>query len=102
MRLLTNFSGQKGRALFMVALIATMHSSAFALGGLDKAAGAAEEIKDGMFALLGIFAGLYLMYLGLMAWTEKKSWSDFGWGVVHVAAVGAAGVLADWAWTAFI
>lgn len=76
-------------------------TSAFALGGLDKAASTATEIKTGLYTLVGIAALIYMIYLGIMAMTEKKSWSDFGWGVVHVAAVGGAVALATWAWSLF-
>ena len=42
-----------------------------------------------------------IFWLGMMAFTEKKSWSDFGWGVVHVSLVGASVALGQWAWTVF-
>lgn len=76
-------------------------TNALALGGLDKAKSTAEEIKTGLYALVGIVGLIYMIYLGVMAMTEKKSWSDFGWGVVHVAAVGGAVAMATWAWTLF-
>lgn len=84
-----------------VITIAILSSPAFALGGLDKAKQTASEIQTGVFALVSVLAILYLIYLGVMAFTEKKSWADFGWGVVHIAAVGSAVALASWAWTAF-
>ncbi|MCW5223653.1 hypothetical protein D5041_21410 (plasmid) [Verminephrobacter aporrectodeae subsp. tuberculatae] len=81
--------------------IAAMQSSAFALGGLEKAKSAAESIKTGLYALVGVVAIIYLIYLGVMAFTEKKSWADFGWGVMYVSLVGAATALGSWAWTLF-
>lgn len=81
--------------------VAAMQSNAFALGGLDKAKDTADEVKTGLFALVGVIALLYMIYLGVMAFTEKKSWSDFGWGAVHVSAVGGAVALGSWAWTLF-
>lgn len=81
--------------------LALIQSSAFALGGLDKATSAASDVKTGLFALVGVVGIIYLIYLGAMAFTEKKSWSDFGWGVIHIAVVGGAGALASWAWSLF-
>lgn len=80
---------------------ALMTSNAFALGGLDTANSTAADVRTGVYALVGTLAGVYLLYLGIMAKTERKSWADFGWGVVHVAAVGGSLALATWAWSLF-
>ena len=88
--------------LITTATLATLSNPAFAaLGGLTSAQTAAGEIKTGLFALVGVVAVIYMIYLGVMAFTEKKSWSDFGWGVVHVSFVGGSVALAGWAWTLF-
>lgn len=89
---------QKATAALVLAVIS---SPTWALGGLDKAKTSADEIKTGLFALVGVIALIYMIYLGVMAFTEKKSWSDFGWGVVHVSAVGGAVALGSWAWSLF-
>ena len=84
-----------------VLTIAAMNSNAFALGGLEKAQSAADDVKTGLFAVVGVVALIYMTYLGVMAFTEKKSWSDFGWGIVHVGAVGGSVQLGSWGWTLF-
>jgi glucose-6-phosphate-specific signal transduction histidine kinase len=89
------------KKLALVIAVAAVQSNAFALGGLDKANSAAEDIKTGLYALVGVIALIYMIYLGVMAFTEKKSWSDFGWGVVHVSVVGGAVALGTWAWALF-
>ncbi|MRD49385.1 hypothetical protein GHT07_19080 [Caenimonas koreensis DSM 17982] len=89
------------RKMALAITVAAMQSNAFALGGLDKANSAAEDIKTGLYALVGVIALIYMIYLGVMAFTEKKSWSDFGWGVVHVSVVGGAVALGSWAWALF-
>lgn len=89
------------RQAVIALLMAYASAPAWALGGLDKAKSSADEIKTGLFALVGVVALIYMIYLGVMAFTEKKSWSDFGWGVVHVSAVGGAVALGSWAWTVF-
>lgn len=86
-------------AVITAAMVAS--TNALALGGLDKATSTAEEIKTGLFGLVGVVGLIYMIYLGVMAMTEKKSWSDFGWGVVHVSLVGGAVAVAGWAWTLF-
>jgi hypothetical protein len=88
------------KSLMLLLLTATPAAYA-AVGGLDKANTLAQDIKTGAFALLGTGALIYLIYLAFMAFTEKKSWSDFGWGVVHVAVAGGVIALGNWAWTAF-
>lgn len=85
-----------------VIALTVMSMPAFALGGLDKAKTAADDIKTGLYALVGVVALIYLIYLGVMAFTEKKSWADFGWGVVYVSLVGGAVALGGWAWTLFV
>lgn len=76
-------------------------TSAHALAGLDTATSTATEIKTGMYAFVGVGALIYLIYLALMAFTEKKTWADFGMGVVHVSFAGAALALGTWAWGLF-
>lgn len=85
----------------LLALFATPQM-AFALGGLDKAKTAADDIKTGLYAVVGVLAVIYLIWLGVMAFAEKKSWSDFGWGIIYVSLVGAASAIAGWAWTLFV
>lgn len=88
-------------AVGVALVLALFQSSAFALGGLDKATSTAQDIKTGLYALVGVAATIYLIYLGAMAFTERKSWADFGWGVVYVSLVGAAVALGAWAWALF-
>jgi len=71
------------------------------LGGLTTAQTAAQSVQTGVYAIVGVLAILYLLYLGVMAFTEKKTWGDFGWGVVYVACVGGSVSLGTWAWSLF-
>jgi len=93
----------KGKKIFTTAGFLLTQATAFAAttGGLPKVQTALEEIKTGLYAVVGVAAVIYLLWLGVMAFSEKKSWSDFGWGVVYVAAVGASVSIASWAWTLF-
>ncbi|MDM0029123.1 TrbC/VirB2 family protein [Variovorax saccharolyticus] len=99
---LFQFTGRH-RTIVTVLLLVSMHGLSLAgtIGGLQKAQSTTEDIKIGLYALVGSGAGLYLLYLGLMAKLERKSWSDFGMGIVHVGVVGAALTLGTWAWAMF-
>lgn len=100
MKVLNHFTYATRRLSALLAAVAPAHS-ALALGGIEKATSTAQEVKTAFFALVGVVASIYLIFLAVMAFTEKKSWSDFGWGVVHVSVAGAAVALAAWAWTIF-
>jgi len=87
---------------FILVLLSLMASPAFAtIGGLSKGVDLAENIKTGLYALLGVCSSIYLIYLAFMAFTEKKTWADFGWGIVYVCIAGGVIALAGWAWSAF-
>ncbi|MCD8459779.1 TrbC/VirB2 family protein (plasmid) [Xylella taiwanensis] len=91
----------KYRKGMVTVAIAVASSNALALGGLDKATETADDIRVWLYALVGVLSTIYLIYLGVMAFTEKKSWADFGWGVVYVSLVGASVAIANWAWKLF-
>lgn len=78
-----------------------MAVGASAGGGMAVATSTAEAFKIGLFLFVGVAAVIYMIYMALMAFTEKKSWSDFGWAIVHVGAAGASVTIATWAWSAF-
>jgi hypothetical protein len=87
------------RALLASAVGATAFAAmpAFA-GGLSAGTSAANNFYVWYYSILGILAGCYLGYKGMLAWTDREHWSDFGAGVLKVSVVGAVGVLAPWAW----
>jgi hypothetical protein len=68
---------------------------------LTAAQTAASSVQTGVYAIVGTLAIIYLLYLGVMAFTEKKTWGDFGWGVVYVSFVGGSIALGTWAWSLF-
>lgn len=88
----------KTATAFAIAVV-TASAHAGASGGLTKASTAAEEIKTALFTFMGAAAFIYVMYLMVMAFAEKKQWSDVGMGVVHVAVAGSVLGLVGWAWT---
>lgn len=91
-----------GKKAILTAMGLVVSANVFAgTGGMVKATSTAQQIQSGLFIFCGVAAVIYMIYLALMAFTEKKTWSDFGYGVLHVALAGGAVALASWAWTLF-
>lgn len=78
--------------------VATLAATPAFAGGLSAGTTAANNFYTWYYSILGILAGCYLGYKGMLAWTDREHWSDFGAGVLKVSVVGAVGVLAPWAW----
>ncbi len=77
-------------------------SAAANAGGLDSGTTAVTNFEVWLYALGGILAICYLLWVGFQCWSNKADWvHDFGGAIAKVAAVGAASVLAPWAWTLF-
>src|SRR5471032_923360 len=101
-QLAKNISKALGGFIFATASgLAAAQAAPGGAGGLSTAQTQASSIQVGLFALVGVVAGIYVLYTGVMAFTEKKTWSDFGWSIVHVVAVGASGALATWGWSLY-
>jgi len=79
----------------------TAHGPAMAAGGLAKAESEASYWLYGIYALLGICSGLYLLYLFFLAKLNKGTWQDFFMGILHVALGGASITIATYAWNFF-
>jgi len=84
-------------ALLGATVAALIAEPAFA-GGLSAGTSAASNFNVWLYAILGILASAYLSYKGVLAWTDKEHWSDFGYGCLKVSVVGAVSVLAPWLW----
>lgn len=63
--------------------------------GLDSGTEVATNFRKWFYSLLGIGAGIYMIYLIIMAKANKKTWSDVGMGFVHCAVAGGAITGAD-------
>ncbi|MDQ1817818.1 TrbC/VirB2 family protein [Massilia sp. CCM 9210] len=88
-----------GLLLFAIANVA--FAAPGTAGGLATAEATAKNIQTGLFALVGTGAASYLIFTGVMAFMDKKTWGDFGMAVVYVSLVGASVALAAWAWALF-
>ena len=67
-------------------------------GGLDTAKTQVTAIRTALYAIVGIGAGLYLLWQAVLCWNGKKDWSDMVPAIIHVAIAGGAITLATWAW----
>lgn len=89
-------------ALATITLLALASTPAMAaLGGLTAAKTQATDIRDGIFALVGVLAGLYLIFEGVRVALDKIQWADFFNSAFKVAVIGGAIVFAAWLWTIF-
>lgn len=68
-------------------------------GGLDTAKTQVTTIRTALYAIVGIGAGLYLLWQAVLCWNGKKDWSDMVPAIIHVAIAGGAITLATWAWS---
>jgi hypothetical protein len=87
------------QTLIAVVLACGAQAAFAASGGLDKLSGEATSFKTWFYTFLGIVAVIVLLYYGLMAWFERKSWADFGMAAVGVAVVGSVTTLGPYLWT---
>lgn len=88
--------------LFLSAYLLTiMPASADLAGGINKTTGIAEQLRDGMLAIGGVIAVIYLLWKALEAWRGRCDWGEFAMSVGYVAVAGGSAALAGWAWTVF-
>lgn len=72
-------------------------NAAGGLSGLDEATKLLDDIFDwGRIFVLSV-ASLYFLYLVVMAFLERKTWTDVLIGGVWCIVAGAAAMLAKWA-----
>jgi hypothetical protein len=72
-----------------------------ASGGLGNARKQVDSIAVGMYGVLGGIALIYLIYISVQCFAEKKEWTSLGWAILQVAVVGAVIAIGNWAWKAF-
>lgn len=83
--------------LFTIILISEPAFAAGGLGNLNKATDALEEIKTWVFSLACVAALLYMVYLVVMAFAEKKSWNDVMMALAYCAIAGGSLIAGNWA-----
>lgn len=93
---------RKQTQLIAVALLVSFVATsmpAFASGGLNAGTSAMTTFQTWLYSIAGVCATTYLTYKGIMAFTDREHWSDFGWGIVKVVVVGAVVAIAGWAFS---
>lgn len=83
--------------LFAIIFISEPVLAAGGLSNLNKATDALEKIKIWVFGLAGVAALLYMVYLVLMAFAEKKSWNDVMMALAYCAIAGGSLMAGNWA-----
>ncbi|WP_261887507.1 conjugal transfer protein [Vibrio aerogenes] len=91
-------AGNKRRKLATIIMTSLIGGQQAMAGGLETGTAAATEIKAWLYGFLGVISFIYLMYLVMMAFLDKKPWSDVLLGVGKVAVAGAVLVFGQWAW----
>ncbi|TNV16109.1 conjugal transfer protein [Buttiauxella sp. B2] len=65
-------------------------------GGLDAGTSALTDLKTWIFIILGLAALVYLAYVIIWAFMEKKSWNDVGVALLQVICAGGALAAGNW------
>lgn len=73
--------------------------AAMAAGGFDQANKLAENVRDGIYAFVGIVCTAVLCWNGLQVLMKKKDWSDILGNCIAVVFIGAAIALATYLFT---
>lgn len=81
----------------MFSMIAT---SAMAAGFEQEAKGLVEKIRDGIYIVVGVIAGITLLWQFVEGWMGRKTWGDILNTSMWVVGGGAAIVFATWLFTA--
>jgi len=80
----------------LVCLMLALFTTNALAGGLDSGTDAVSNIKVWIFTILGIAALIYLAYMIIFAFLDRKSWSDVGVALIQVICAG--GALAGGTW----
>ncbi|HCX5125583.1 TPA: conjugal transfer protein [Escherichia coli] len=86
---------------FILAFFLSLTASVAYAGGLDTATTTMTEIKTWAFGFGGVCALCYLIYNIIMAFMEKKSWSDVGMALIYCSLAGGALYAGNWALSLF-
>lgn len=71
---------------------------AHAAGGFAQATGIITQIRDSIYAIVGICAGLALLWCFAMGWSGRKTWTDVLELGLWIVGAAAAIALATWLW----
>ncbi|MGD2832273.1 conjugal transfer protein [Escherichia coli] len=82
---------------FILAFFLSLTASVAYAGGLDTATNTMTELKTWAFGFVGLCALLYLIYNLIMAFMEKKTWSDAAMALVYCSLAGGVLVGGNWA-----
>lgn len=91
---------QKRSIQFLLTLIfCGLVQGASAAGFADDAGNMIKNIRTGIYTVVGIAAGLALLWQFVEGWSGRKSWSDILGTAMWIIGAGAAITLATWLFT---
>ena len=67
------------------------------IAGLDEATNLIKDIFGWGKVFLIAIATVYVLYIMVQAFMERKTWSDVLVAIVWACVAGAAGIIAEWA-----
>lgn len=88
--------------LILLCLSVALVPELAAAAGLDSAKTEATNWRAWFYSIVGILAGLYLLYEFVLVWAKRNTWVDVGGAMGWVAGTGACLLLADYFWNMFV
>ena len=80
----------------LLAICLCLPMAAFAAGGFDQVTGAIKTLRDNIYLIIGLLAGLALLWACLEGWYHGKSWLDIMKMGFWIVGAGASFALAAW------
>lgn len=84
--------------VLFAAAIALVSQAAMA-AGFEDASTMATTIRNGMYTIIGVLAGLALLWQFVQGWGGRKQWTDILETCLWIVGAGAAFALATWFFT---
>ena len=92
---------QGGKATRVLAAVTLLGCAQLALaaGGFDDANKLAENVRDGIYAFVGIICTIMLLWQGFQVISHKKDWTDILGTCLGIVFTGAAVAFATYLFT---
>ena len=85
--------------VLMALFAATTSQMALAAGFQEEASGMITNIRTAVYSVVGVVAGLCLLWQFAQGWAGRKTWSDILETCLWIVGAGAGIALATWLYT---